>query len=143
MVAAGAPATWHWLERRGQGFDEARLRAAFQKLARGLEALHAASKVHRDIKPSNVLVTAEGRVVILDFGVVMDVDRGERAGTVVGTAHFMALFDAAAHRRLGELLGGDEGAALARKATSWMEAQGIVNPTRITELLAPGFSHQL
>jgi hypothetical protein len=51
----------------------------------------------------------------------------------------LALFDAAARRRLGELLGGDEGAALVRKATTWMEAQGVVNPERITELLAPGF----
>ncbi|MEP7120388.1 MAG: AAA family ATPase [Byssovorax sp.] len=85
-----APPTWHWLERRGERFDEARLRAAFLKLARGIEALHAAEKIHRDIKPSNVLVTAGGRVVILDFGVVLDATLGEREGAVVGTAHFMA-----------------------------------------------------
>ena len=89
-VARDAPATWQWLERRGDRFNEARLREAFLKLARGIEALHAADKVHRDIKPSNVLVTAGGRVVILDFGVVLDVARGEREGAVVGTAHFMA-----------------------------------------------------
>jgi tetratricopeptide (TPR) repeat protein len=89
-VPVPAPPTWHWLERRGEHYDEARLRAAFLKLARGIEALHAADKIHRDIKPSNVLVTAGGRVVILDFGVVLDVARGELDGAVVGTAHFMA-----------------------------------------------------
>jgi eukaryotic-like serine/threonine-protein kinase len=70
--------------------DEPRLRAAFGQLARGLHALHVAGKVHRDVKPSNVLVTPEGRVVILDFGLVQSVAESERAFLVVGTARYMA-----------------------------------------------------
>jgi eukaryotic-like serine/threonine-protein kinase len=70
--------------------DEGRLRAAFGQLARGLHALHLAGKVHRDVKPSNVLVTAEGRVAILDFGLVQSAAEREREFLVVGTARYMA-----------------------------------------------------
>jgi eukaryotic-like serine/threonine-protein kinase len=88
---------WNWMVRNGQSFDETRLRRAFGQLARGIHALHASQKVHRDIKPSNVLVTEQGRVVILDFGLIADVEHDERdASLVVGTAHFMAPEQAAA-----------------------------------------------
>ncbi len=73
------------------GFDERRLREALHQLATGVSAVHAARMVHRDIKPSNVLVTKSGRVVILDFGLVIEASSARAlAGGAVGTAAFMA-----------------------------------------------------
>ena len=69
---------------------------AMRQLVEGVASLHAARKLHRDIKPSNVLVTPEGRVVILDFGVATEVSRvvdeemrDDNEGAV-GTAAYMA-----------------------------------------------------
>jgi len=68
-----------------------RLRAALGQLAGGVHALHQERKLHCDLKPSNVLVTAEGRVVVLDFGLVTEIEpRNVGTGNVAGTPSYMA-----------------------------------------------------
>lgn len=53
-----------------------RMRALLGQLAEALHFLHRSNRVHGDVKASNVLVTAEDRVVLLDFGLGSDlVDR--------------------------------------------------------------------
>ncbi|MBL8950153.1 MAG: serine/threonine-protein kinase PknK [Myxococcaceae bacterium] len=70
-----------------------RLRDSLGQLVEGLSALHAAGKLHRDVKPSNVLVAKDGRVVLLDFGLVHELsepDEKLNKGLVVGTPAYMS-----------------------------------------------------
>lgn len=73
--------------------------------------------------------------------------RGDRAAAIrlladaearFGTAE-MAMYAAAARRRRGELVGGDEGKALIGLADGTMGERGVVNPEAMTRMLAAGF----
>ena len=73
------------------------LAPALIQLTEAIQTLHESGHLHRDIKPANILVTKEGRVVVLDLGVITEMSGGKRRADdkVAGTPRYMApeLFD--------------------------------------------------
>ncbi|HBC76838.1 MAG TPA: hypothetical protein DC017_18715, partial [Candidatus Wallbacteria bacterium] len=57
-----------------------------------LAAVHALDSVHRDIKPSNIMISSDGRVKLVDFGLVKQAVDGDitQANQFVGTFDYMA-----------------------------------------------------
>jgi serine/threonine protein kinase len=95
--AANRDRTWcaAGVERAGLSPSQlARLRATLRQLTEGVAALHDAGKLHRDIKPTNVLVTRQGRVVLLDFGLAAELEPTDvhesSEPSVLGTVAYMS-----------------------------------------------------
>lgn len=55
-----------------------------------LSAAHAAGLVHRDLKPSNILLDANGRARVMDFGIAARVQDGGADRRIVGTPGYMS-----------------------------------------------------
>src|SRR5439155_26624132 len=62
-----------------------------ETVADALGFAHARGVIHRDISPRNVMLTPEGRVYVLDFGLARAVGRGETpTSTALGTPSYIA-----------------------------------------------------
>ena len=76
-----------YIEKKGQlSFKEA-VSIAIQ-VARGIEAAHNKQIIHRDIKPQNLMISTEGKVKVMDFGIARAASSNTVSSDVMGSVHY-------------------------------------------------------
>ena len=74
--------------------DLTRAKSVLKEMAAAVEHAHEKGVIHRDLKPSNVMLTPDGRVKVMDFGVARQAKDAlvklSMTNTVVGTPPYMA-----------------------------------------------------
>ena len=74
------------------GLDDARIPDLLDQIAAGLDYAHARGVIHRDVKPGNVLITADGRAMLADFGLAWLLEGAHLTltGGMIGTPEYMS-----------------------------------------------------
>ncbi|HLF25763.1 MAG TPA: protein kinase [Anaerolineae bacterium] len=72
------------VDKSGRGMDEERILDWADQLLSALEYIHRHGIIHRDIKPSNIRLTPDGRIFLVDFGLVKLFDpRNTKTATIM------------------------------------------------------------
>ena len=61
-----------------------------RQICKGLDYAHSHGIVHRDVKPANIMITANGTVKIMDFGIAKAGGSMTSTGQVLGTPNYMS-----------------------------------------------------
>lgn len=58
------------------------------QVGRGIEAAHKKNIIHRDIKPQNIIISREGKVKVMDFGIARAVTSNTVSADIMGSVHY-------------------------------------------------------
>ena len=58
------------------------------QVGRGIEAAHKKNIIHRDIKPQNIMISTEGKVKVMDFGIARAATSNTINSDVMGSVHY-------------------------------------------------------
>ncbi len=75
-------------ERRVLGAEEVIQLA--RQISRGLDYAHSNGIIHRDVKPANIMITPNGTVKIMDFGIAKSGGSVTNTGQIMGTPNYMS-----------------------------------------------------
>ena len=76
-----------YIEKKGQLSYKEAISIAIQ-VGRGIEAAHGKHIVHRDIKPQNIMISTEGKVKVMDFGIARAATSNTINSDVMGSVHY-------------------------------------------------------
>lgn len=70
-------------------FTESEIRKMMREIIKGLDYLHSNGILHRDIKPQNILVSADDKIKLSDFGLSTNYEYQSEISPQIGTNQFM------------------------------------------------------
>ena len=77
-------------QQKNQVFSEDMAAVYMKKLFGALHHMHSQKVVHRDIKPENIMLSSNGELKLIDFGLSKRQDGNKKLKTIAGTPYYMA-----------------------------------------------------
>ena len=87
--------------RKNGRMDPEEIGREVKPLLKTLKKIHDAGLIHRDISPDNIILTEDGRLVLIDFGAAYRFDKESRSYTIIGKNGYTAPEQYSAEGRIG------------------------------------------